>query len=171
MFCPSCGFQDQSPSNFCKRCGTNLGIVMDALTGKLSRREDEEIARQRAIEDELLKDALKRRRKLLTGGIISGCVGVGMMLMLSLIEGPETAAAGLIPFMVGLGLILSALLIYKPNLPWQHQPKKMAESPPRQIGATSTQVLTTHPESAPDSVTTETTRRLEEPIPPPRAKE
>jgi hypothetical protein len=170
MFCPSCGFQDQTQSKFCKRCGTNLSTVTEALAGRLVDRENIDLTRQRAIEDALLIDALKRRRKLLTGGIISGGVGLAMMVMISVMEGPEKGVVGFIPFMIGLGLILSALLVYKPTMPWQQREKRTTETTP-QIGAASTQALPPFPDRVPDSVTTETTRRLEEPPPPRRIAE
>jgi zinc-ribbon domain len=33
MYCPNCGFNNQADIKFCTRCGTNLGIVSDALRG------------------------------------------------------------------------------------------------------------------------------------------
>ena len=34
MFCPGCGSENQDDLKFCTRCGTNLGVVADALEGK-----------------------------------------------------------------------------------------------------------------------------------------
>src|SRR5436853_6517909 len=34
MYCPSCGSNNQEELNFCTRCGTNLGVVSNALAGK-----------------------------------------------------------------------------------------------------------------------------------------
>jgi hypothetical protein len=36
MYCPNCGSNNQSGTKFCTRCGTNLGAVTDALSGKTS---------------------------------------------------------------------------------------------------------------------------------------
>jgi hypothetical protein len=35
MFCPKCGIQNPDSGKFCRSCGTDLGNVSDALTGKL----------------------------------------------------------------------------------------------------------------------------------------
>lgn len=34
MYCPSCGSDNQKDLRFCTRCGTNLGVVSDALAGR-----------------------------------------------------------------------------------------------------------------------------------------
>jgi len=34
VFCPGCGSENQDDLKFCTRCGTNLGVVADALEGK-----------------------------------------------------------------------------------------------------------------------------------------
>lgn len=36
MFCPKCGTQNPENGKYCRSCGTDLGNVSDALTGKLS---------------------------------------------------------------------------------------------------------------------------------------
>ncbi|MEP7149285.1 MAG: hypothetical protein ABI857_10410 [Acidobacteriota bacterium] len=35
MFCPKCGIQNPETGTFCRTCGTDLGNVSDALSGKL----------------------------------------------------------------------------------------------------------------------------------------
>jgi hypothetical protein len=35
MFCPKCGIQNPETGKFCRSCGTDLGNVSDALSGKL----------------------------------------------------------------------------------------------------------------------------------------
>ncbi len=37
MFCPKCGIQNPETGKFCRSCGTDLGNVSDALSGKLQR--------------------------------------------------------------------------------------------------------------------------------------
>ena len=34
MYCPSCGSNNQDEVKFCTRCGTNLEVVSDALSGR-----------------------------------------------------------------------------------------------------------------------------------------
>jgi zinc-ribbon domain len=36
MFCPKCGMQNPETGKFCRSCGTDLGTVSDALSGKSS---------------------------------------------------------------------------------------------------------------------------------------
>ena len=129
MFCLRCGFHDPGESKFGKRCGTNLSVVAQALTSRPSEPEDE-MAFQRRIEGDILKDTLAKRRGLVTGGIIAGCVGVAMMIMLAVMEGPEKGLISLIPLLVGLGLILSALFVYKPTWSPQHRDRKISETKP-----------------------------------------
>jgi uncharacterized membrane protein YvbJ len=38
VFCPSCSSHNQDEVKFCTRCGTNLGVVSDALGGRLARK-------------------------------------------------------------------------------------------------------------------------------------
>ncbi|MGH9947283.1 MAG: zinc-ribbon domain-containing protein [Pyrinomonadaceae bacterium] len=37
MFCPKCGTKNPEDGKFCRSCGTDLGNVSDALTGKLAK--------------------------------------------------------------------------------------------------------------------------------------
>lgn len=37
MFCPKCGVQNPETGKFCRSCGTDLGNVTDALSGKLRK--------------------------------------------------------------------------------------------------------------------------------------
>lgn len=66
MFCPSCGSNNQDELNYCTRCGTNLGVVSDALKGRTTDalETDERMVR-------LLKDYYRSRRMMLIGGVAS----------------------------------------------------------------------------------------------------
>ncbi len=37
MFCPKCGVQNPETGKFCRSCGTDLGNITDALSGKLRK--------------------------------------------------------------------------------------------------------------------------------------
>jgi hypothetical protein len=37
MFCPKCGIQNPDTGKFCRSCGTDLGNVSDALSGKVAQ--------------------------------------------------------------------------------------------------------------------------------------
>ncbi len=36
MFCPKCGIENPNDGKFCRKCGCNLNVVSDALSGKLT---------------------------------------------------------------------------------------------------------------------------------------
>ena len=38
MYCPNCGSNNQAEVKFCTRCGTNLGVVSEAPTGKIAEK-------------------------------------------------------------------------------------------------------------------------------------
>ena len=40
MFCPKCGVQNPETGKFCRSCGTDLGNVTDALSGKLRKSQN-----------------------------------------------------------------------------------------------------------------------------------
>lgn len=66
MFCPTCGSSNQDEVKFCTRCGTNLGVVSDALAGKTTGTLETD---ERTLN--LLKDYYRGRRMMLIGGAAS----------------------------------------------------------------------------------------------------
>ena len=73
MYCPSCGSNNQAELKFCTRCGTNLGVVSEALTGKL--------AGQAGVDDrvaKLMRDYYRGRRNTITGGVL---IPAGILIM------------------------------------------------------------------------------------------
>jgi hypothetical protein len=62
VYCPSCGSNNQDDKKFCTRCGTNLGVVSDALAGKQTGgiETDERMVK-------LLKDYYRSRPMTLIG--------------------------------------------------------------------------------------------------------
>jgi hypothetical protein len=77
MYCPGCGSQNQNETKFCTRCGTNVGLVSDALSGKLVEgdRLDDWTAK-------LLKRYYSGRRDTLTGVLlIPGALMIMFILM------------------------------------------------------------------------------------------
>lgn len=99
MYCPNCGSDNQAEIKFCTRCGTNLGVVSDALTGKLTgpSKIDERMVR-------LLKNYYRGRRSVMIGGsmLLVGLIVQGMILALGF---PEKligfAALGAAPIIYG----------------------------------------------------------------------
>ena len=73
MYCPSCGSNNQPEIKFCTRCGTNLGVVSEALTGKIAGKTgaDDRMA-------ELMKDYYSGRRDTITGAVL---IPAGLLVM------------------------------------------------------------------------------------------
>jgi hypothetical protein len=77
MYCPNCGVNNLAEVKFCTRCGTNLGVVSEALTGK--------IAETTAVDDRiatLLKDYYEGRRGSITGAVL---IPAGVLIMAILV--------------------------------------------------------------------------------------
>ena len=66
MYCPSCGSNNQDEVRFCTRCGTNLGVVSDALSGRTTGTLETD---ERTVN--LLKDYYRSRRMTIIGGVVS----------------------------------------------------------------------------------------------------
>jgi len=144
MFCPRCGSNQSEELKFCKVCGANLYAVRKALeTGapgeKLdkskpwfadiaasdaeSRRRQEELYHRRGIAPEV------DRIKEIKAGIITGSVGVSLLIFLSIFMNglilsgkvsPEVAeilsriwVVGVIPLFVGLSLVVNGVFVSK----------------------------------------------------------
>jgi hypothetical protein len=144
MFCPQCGANQSDELRFCNLCGANLQAVRQAVQSReagdkfewgktwvaemmLSEGERKkrlaEIERQRGVTPEV------KRYNEIKAGVITSCVGVGVMIFLYfMMEGivasgqnpPGDAAilsrvwlAGLIPFLIGLGIIFNGLFVSK----------------------------------------------------------
>jgi len=65
MYCPGCGSNNNAEVTFCTRCGTNLGVVSEALTGKLTGKPDysDHVAK-------LMSDYYRGRKNAITGGVL-----------------------------------------------------------------------------------------------------
>jgi len=98
MYCPSCGSDNQADIKFCTRCGTNLGVVSDALTGKLTgpSKIDERMVR-------LLKNYYRGRRSVTIGG---------SMLLAGLIVQAIILAFGFPEKLIGFAALTAAPIIY-----------------------------------------------------------
>jgi hypothetical protein len=73
MYCPSCGSNNQLEVKYCTRCGTNLGVVSEALMGKLTGKTgaEDRIAK-------LLRDYYRGRRDTITGAVL---IPAGLLVM------------------------------------------------------------------------------------------
>ncbi len=168
MYCPTCGSSNQPEVKFCTRCGTNLGLVSEALTGKLPIR---------AVDNEhttkLMRDYYRGRKDTITGATL---ILAGLLIMAILVGSGMNAIGaffiifwmfiwGAASFAGGLGKwIASSAQMKASGIGSQSQfqgtsvhavveyPAKQPESPG----------FSTGPVDSPGSVTEQTTRQLDE---------
>lgn len=164
MYCPNCASQNQADVRFCTRCGTNLGVVSDALSGKP--------AGSSAIDERMLKvikDYSKGRRETTTGAML---IPAGLLIMALLISlgvapvgsffivcwmffwGASALADGLGKWIGASGEMKALKEIVGPNA--------QARAAQQQFGAYSPPNYLAAPGEYPGSVTDQTTRQLEQ---------
>jgi hypothetical protein len=157
MLCPRCGTNQSDEMKFCKFCGANLQAVREALEspepGKKFDWGDTWVAEMfksgQAIEMRKLEmerqmgitPAVKRYNEI-KAGVITSSIGIGLMIFLAVfMEGllgkvsPEAAeiitrvwVAGVIPFFVGLALIINGVVVSKKMVEIQEREMKRANA-------------------------------------------
>jgi hypothetical protein len=189
MYCPSCGIEASDQTKYCTKCGVNLRRVKGVL-GKggavVKQGDDLEqfLLGERKARGEARKKKTPEEKRLeeLKAGVITSSVGFGLMVFLRLlfdaiastIEGPEGNilrslwAVGLIPFMIGLGIIFNGLFVSKRIVELKRQQElKDRQSPLFSAQNTSPIARLVEPSQSPISdfsVTETTTTKLREPI-------
>jgi hypothetical protein len=193
MFCPGCGIQVSDDLKFCKQCGANLH---GAREGMLSRSTGEKFDWSKTwVANMFLTEEERERRRGVTaeekrlneikGGVVTSFVGVGVMIFLRLFleviakqQAPNDAEilrnvwlAGIIPFMVGLGLIFNGLFITRLIVKLKERQESMSASPAAVTPPAKTpdQLAASAPRPAGVSVTENTTAHLPEAIAAPAA--
>jgi len=190
MICPRCASNQGDDIKFCTSCGANLQAVREALqvpdaagkfnwnntwvaemfmSGQVNELRKREMERQLGITPEV------KRYNEIKAGVIVSCVGIGVSIFLFFLMNAIAAGeprdgeilravwlAGLIPFMVGLALIINGVVVSKKMVEVmereQSKYKGMEEGPaPRGLKSPDTS------EFIPPnfSVTDSTTRHLE----------
>lgn len=98
MYCPKCGANNQDEVKFCTRCGTNLEVVSEALSGRTTGtlETDERIVR-------LLKDYYRSRRMTIIGGVAS-LIALFKLALLLVLGFPEK--------MLPLAALLAGVLLF-----------------------------------------------------------
>ena len=140
MLCPRCASNQSDDIKFCTFCGANLQAVREALdapegkkfdwgntwvadmfmSGQMAEVRKAEMERRLGITPEV------KRYNEIKAGVIVSCVGIGVSIFLFFImhaiasQNPRDAEllnsvwlAGVIPFMVGLALIINGLVVSK----------------------------------------------------------
>ena len=141
MICPRCASNQGDDIRFCTSCGANLQAVREALqapdaagkfnwnntwvaemfmSGQANELRKREMERQLGITPEV------KRYNEIKAGVIVSCVGVGVSIFLHFLmhaiaaQNPRDAdllnsiwLAGLIPFMVGIALIINGVVVSK----------------------------------------------------------
>jgi len=191
MICPRCASNQSDDIKFCTSCGANLQAVREVLAvrdpGKKFDWSDTWVAEMfmSGQAHELRKLEMERRLGItpevkryneIKAGVIVSSVGVGLAIFLAIfMQGivgkvePDVAQiitrlwiAGIIPFMVGLALIVNGLVVSKRIVEAierdQKRQKSLEETPaPRDLKAANTsEFLPTN-----FSVTDQTTRHLD----------
>src|SRR5690242_6229196 len=139
MICPRCASNQSDEIKFCTSCGANLQAVRDVLEAPDGKKFDwgntwvaemfmsgqANEMRKREMERALGITPEVKRYNEIKAGVIVSCVGIAVTIfLLILMQGiaanarPEDAAiltriwvAGLIPFMVGLALIINGVVV------------------------------------------------------------
>ena len=190
MICPRCSSNQSDDIKFCTFCGANLEAVREVLerrdAGKKFEWNDTWVAEMFMSGDaaQLRKMEMERRMGItpevkryqeIKAGVIVSSIGVGLAIFLHIFmkgvagQVEEDAAAiitriwiaGIIPFMVGLALIINGLVVSKRLVEIQARNEKriepLEEAPnPRELRAADTaQFIPTNM-----SVTEGTTRHL-----------
>lgn len=187
MFCPRCAANQSNDIKFCTVCGANLQAVRQAVespeTGKKFDWADTWVAdmfmqagaaERRKLEIERIRGITPEVKRLteMKAGVITSSVGIGLMIFLYVfMKGvgwnvtPETSQilsriwiAGIIPVFVGLGLILSGIVVGKKLVAETERGQSLAEGDagPQALKAADTNEFI----SSPFSVTEQTTKHL-----------
>jgi hypothetical protein len=145
MFCPSCGAEERQPTQFCRACGADVRAVRLALEepdsiSASAVRAREEIGRAIAfriselrtgkelakVAEEVLPQIEKfleppedRRLRRIRAGVIMSALGLGGTIFLLLFEALTNEGipwpAGLVPFFLGLALIINGIWLTVPR--------------------------------------------------------
>jgi hypothetical protein len=191
MLCPRCSSNQGDEIKFCTFCGANLQAVREALDAPEDKKFDWSNSwvaemfmsgqanelRKRELERALGITPEVKRYNEIKAGVIVSCVGIAVTIFLFiLMQGvaaharPEDAAiltriwvAGLIPFMVGLALIINGLVVSKKMVEIMERQRKepiALEDGPAPRGLRPADTNEFIPTNV-GSVTDQTTRHLE----------
>jgi hypothetical protein len=196
MYCPSCGTEASDQTKYCVKCGVNLRRVKGVL-GKggagFSEGNDWDQAwkdahkarteeRRRRADERRKKTPEEKRLNEIKAGVIVSNIGLGLMVFLNLLfsaiastlDGPEANilrslwAVGLVPFMIGLGILFNGFFISKRIVDLKRQQEQTDQQEPLFSALNTAPVARlVEPAQYPISdfsVTETTTTKLREPV-------
>jgi hypothetical protein len=199
MFCPGCGLQINDDLKFCRQCGANIHGVREAMTSQSTREKfdwsktwwaeiiysPEELERRRGItpEEKWLKEERKRLNEI-KGGVITGLIGVGVMISFYFFFGAVAKQAGheadivrnlwllgIVPTLIGAGLLFNGFFISRRLVELNVQLlQTTAPQTPTALPAKTTDQLIANPMPS-SGVTEDTTAHLPEPVAAPLRRE
>jgi len=151
MYCPSCGIEASDQTKYCTKCGVNLRRVKGVL-GKggagVRKGDDWEpiLLEERRARNEAKKKKTPEEKRLeeIKSGVITSSVGFGLMVFLnflfdaiaSTVNGPEANilrslwAVGVLPFMIGMGIIFNGLFVSKRIVELRRQQEREDQQAP-----------------------------------------
>ncbi len=162
MFCPGCAIQITDDIKFCKNCGANLRGVREAMT---TRGQEFDWSKTWVAEMFMSTEERERRRGItaehkrnneIKAGVITTLAGLGVMIFLRFFmeaiagnKGNDADAeilrriwlAGVIPFLVGIGLLFNGIFLSKPKLHQQPYPQPQPPSLDQLPAKTTNQLL------------------------------
>jgi hypothetical protein len=184
MYCPKCGSENQTEVKFCTRCGANLSVVSEAISGKSA---------DKPWSDDPIVDMLKQYydgRQSTAVGLGSMLIGLTVLVMLLKLNVPENLTGVLLNAVAACALIYGAMGIIYGIAGWIESSSKLkalgydkpknAASKPKKAAAElpsastlmnvkgydtdsiSAPLSSTDAMNSPASVTEHTTRELQE---------
>jgi len=202
MFCPGCGVHANDDLKFCRQCGANLHNVRDVMTSQSTGNKfdwsmtwwagmlysAEELERMRGVTPEEQRINEERRRlNEIKGGVITGLIGIGVMITFYFFFGAVANKAkdaadivnklwmlGIIPTLIGAGLLINGFFFSRRLVGLKEQLARAVMSEPPESAAQSgvveaktTAQLIADAAPARYSVTEDSTAHLPEPVPAP----
>ncbi len=169
MYCPNCGSNNQAEIKFCTRCGTNLAVVSEALSGKITGQAP---AEDRMVK--LLKDYYSGRRATFLGVPLLVC---GIIMLAGLLTADLPDKLGPILLLPLIAAVYGAISTFWGISHWMDSSSELKAlgydspqkaltrpliEPPNETVTTHAKGYATDPIAFPGSITEQTTNLLEE---------